>query len=1426
MNSSDHYPPRITPLNNTNYHTWCKEAKAMLLRQGLWFIVNGTRTPPSADEPEKYDLYVDKVGRACGELYLMIDPDQRVHIEDISDNPAAIWVKLEQVHLHKHATTRFSAMDTLFSIRKQDDEPLQSLMNRVDQAILKIKALRPPAYTIADMDDELAIMAMIRALPDEYNTFSTSLLLQPNINKALVQAAFKNEENRRVHQSQGTDLALRTSTRPPPRPRFNQPSLSSSPASPQSLCEICGRPNHSIDDCEAFAKAKLKMIHEKRNAARQNTSMRNNQPPPYPKSRANTTTDDVPPTEPESEDVTQSAEFAGSASAFIVDPSDLTVPIISDADFRWNTDTGATSHMTPHRHWLRDYTPFVTPIHLADNNVIYSAGVGSVLFNPILNGRLGRPLLFRRVLHVPALRNNLLSVLYLTRKHGYTVTIEKDTLSFKRNQDLLFTATCDKTNAAYLDGTTDPGQLSNECVNFSKASKLDLTLWHRRLSHLGLDGVKQLMTKQLVDGLHIDSLDSPDPICEPCIHGKQHRDPFPKHSESRCSELLGLIHSDLHGPLPVRTHAGYRYWMTFIDDKSRFINVFLLKSKDEAFGAFKQFKAYAENQLGCSIKALRDDKGGEYMSNAWNQFMADTGIARQHTARASPQQNGVAERLNRTIQERITAMLHDANLPAKFWGEALRTYVHVHNRCPTSALPNMTPYEMWHKKKPSVAHLRVFGSTAYVHVQKDKRKNLQSHTIKCVFLGYPDDYKAWKFWNPGNMQTIISRDVIFDERPHHTHSPLPLTSSLEPLKTSVTPILPKPNVYIPYGHVDDADGCPPPVPISPLVSVPAPAPGLAPVISMSPSHVAPLPPEPPNPPPLRRSTRSHNPPKEWWIVDHSKIHPQQHPNDADDMDSPSPNESIDDALPADECHAALIDSDPNSYREAMSGSDSSLWDRACHEEYQAMMENDTWELVPLPHGREAIGCRWVFKTKYRADGSIERYKARIVAKGYAQRPGLDFTETFAPVAKLASIRAVLALTAIEDLELDQLDFTSAFLNGDINEDLYMEQPEGFREGNLVCRLKKAVYGTKQAPRQWYIKLHELLCDLGFRRIESDHSLYIWTKGEAKLIIPVYVDDLTLACNNRPALDFVKRELGNRFKMRDLGPAKLLLGLEITRDRPNRHLYLGQKRYCLSVLARFNMSNCKPVITPIDPNVSLCKTTEPQPPEVVETMRNVPYLSAVGSLMYLSQGTRPDIAYAVGVLSQFMTNPGPTHWKAVQRVFRYLKGTLDYKLTFGPSTSTNQLLVGYSDSDHAGNLDTRRSTSGYVFYIGNSPVSWSSKLQPTIALSTGEAEYAATVHSGKEALWFRTFLTELGYNMSGPTIIHVDNQSALAVAENPEHHSRMKHIDIQYHWIREKVAHKQIGLNYIPSSENTADILTKGLNGPRQQYLRSKLNLGH
>ena len=327
-------------------------------------------------------------------------------------------------------------------------------------------------------------------------------------------------------------------------------------------------------------------------------------------------------------------------------------------------------------------------------------------------------------------------------------------MRFVRNGTLLFTATVNRHNAAHLTGHIVP---MTEFSDMVSTCPLDLTLWHRRFAHLNHGDVRKLINTQLVKGIEVKSKDSPDPICEPCIAGKQRRSDVSRVATHCASGLLQLVHSDVHGPLPVQTRNGYKYWITFIDDFSRHWAVMPLKKKSDAFSAFKQFKAYAENQLGVKIKATRDDKGGEYMPKEWNKFCESEGIHRQHTVRDEPHQNGVAEQANRTLAEGITTMLNEAHLPASFWWDAAAAFVHVHNRSPTSAVTGKTPYELWNKSKPDVSHFRVFGCTAYVHIKKDKRKQLQSHTQKCVFIGYPANYKGWTFWN-----SILRKEFISD----------------------------------------------------------------------------------------------------------------------------------------------------------------------------------------------------------------------------------------------------------------------------------------------------------------------------------------------------------------------------------------------------------------------------------------------------------------------------------------------------------------------------------------------------------------------------------------------------------------------------------------------------------------------------------------
>ena len=588
-----------------------------------------------------------------------------------------------------------------------------------------------------------------------------------------------------------------------------------------------------------------------------------------------------------------------------------------------------------------------------------------------------------------------------------------------------------------------------------------------------------MISKNIVTGIDIKSKESPDPICEPCLSGKMNANPFPP-SKTHSSKPLELIHTDLHGPFKTRTMSGYRYWITFIDDFTRFRAVMFLKTKDQVFDTFKRYKAYAENHLSAKIQCMRCDKGGEYMSTQFIDFMLDHGITRQYTVRARPQQNGVAERANRTIEEHVVAMLAESRLPPSFLGQAVAAYIHIWNRCSTTSLQSTTPYELWHRKKPDVSHLRVWGCTAYVHVQKDKRTGIGSHMEKCVFIGYPDGYKGWMFYNPTTKRTVISERAEFDERyfPGLKRTPLTPEPFERPPDILYTPVTDS-------GGDDEPDTNPTqdnqiPLPNSPLIAdinIPATPPAnpvqLEPVIHPEPPEPNQSPQQSPNVPiAIRRTRREIRPPNEWWKI--------RHPTPAFGSDSDDSDDEIDEDSA--EFAGASHDLDPKSLKSALRRSDASKWQEAAKLEFDSHITNGTWKLVDLPPGAKCIDSGWVFRVKRKADGSIERYKARLVAKGYSQRPGFDYNEVFAPTFRYAAIRTIIALAAQNDLYLHSVDISHAFINGDLDETIYMRQAEGFHTGspNEVYLLLKLLYGLKQAARVWNKKLHTTLIAMGFK----------------------------------------------------------------------------------------------------------------------------------------------------------------------------------------------------------------------------------------------------------------------------------------------------------------------------------------------------------
>lgn len=509
--------------------------------------------------------------------------------------------------------------------------------------------------------------------------------------------------------------------------------------------------------------------------------------------------------------------------------------------------------------------------------------------------------------------------------------------------------------------------------------------------------------------------------------------------------------------------------------------------------------------------------------------------------------------------------------------------------------------------------------------------------------------------------------------------------------------------------------------------------------------------------------------------------------------------------------------EPHTYAQAQQIQE---WCDAMGIEIQALEENETWIICSLPPGKKAVGCRWVYKVKLNADGSLERYKARLVAKGYTQKEGLDYVDTFSPVAKLTTVKLLIAVVAAKGWSLTQLDISNAFLNGDLQEEIYMTLPPGYssKEGdsfppNAVCKLKKSLYGLKQASRQWFLKFSESLLQQGFTQSSGDHTLFIKNSGSVYMAVLVYVDDIIIASSCDEATKLLRDALECSFKLRDLGTLRYFLGLEIARNVAG--ISITQRKYTLELLVETGLLGCKPSSVPMEPNLKLSRDSG-DPVEDAEL-----YKRLVGKLMYLTF-TRPDITYVVHKLCQYTASPRVPHLQAAYKVIHYLKRTVGQGLFY--SATTDLKLSGFADSDFASCPDTRKSITGYCMFVGSSLVSWKSKKQNVISMSSAEAEYRSMSLAVREMVWLRYLLEDLWVNVSEASTLYCDNTAAIHIANNPVFHERTKHIERDCHHIREKITLGLIKTLHVRTDNQLADILTKPLFPTQFKKLICKMDI--
>lgn len=1020
----------------------------------------------------------------------------------------------------------------------------------------------------------------------------------------------------------------------------------------------------------------------------------------------------------------------------------------------WFVDTGCSNHMCGCKSsFIYLNEDFNSTISFGDNSTVNALGKGDIE----IRTKNGFVETISDVLYVPDLKSNLLSAGQLQEK-GYEINIKNGICEIYDPLRGSIAVVKMSSNRLF------PLEIVISQPCFIAEIENPTWLWHFRYGHLNFSGLKTLQQKNMVKGL--PEIDIPSQICEDCVVSKQHRSPFPQGKSWRAKHALELVHSDICGPISPSSNGGKKYLITFIDDFTRKTWVYFLQHKAEAFYVFQSFKAKAENEAGKLIKTLRTDRGGEFCSTEFNVFCGEHGIRKELTASYTPQQNGVSERKNRTILNMVRSLLARGKIPKEFWPEAVNWSIHVLNRSPTFSVQNMTPEEAWSGRKPNVEYFRIFGCIAYAHVSDEKRKKLDDKGEKCVFLGMSECSKAYKLYNPLTKRIVTSRDVVFDEvqtwdwdRQQPMHADFEIDADLGPAAAAILQQPCSETAAEIHSTTGAAAGNFPPTAVAPVAAAP-PCPRIR-----------------------KRPT---------WMEDYEV-------------------NGIEDPITY---FALFADCDPMTFESAVK---EEKWRQAMDDEIDAIERNDTWELIDLPPGQKSIGVKWVFKTKLKANGEVDKYKARLVVKGYKQEYGIDYTEVFAPVARHDTIRLIIALAAQNSWPIFQLDVKSAFLHGNLEEQVFVDQPLGHIKigyEQKVYRLKKALYGLKQAPRAWYSRIESYFLREGFHKCPYEHSLFVKIgDGGTLLIVCLYVDDLLFTGNDADMFKDFKSSMMVEFEMSDLGLMHYFLGIEVMQTVNG--IFIGQKKYVHDILERFQMKDCNPVSTPTEFGLKLNKDHGGK--KVDSTL----YKQIVGSLMYLT-ATRPDIMYSVSLISRYMENPTEMHLLTAKRILRYLQGTKDFGLFYKKGEKME--LVGFTDSDYAGDQDDRRSTSGFIFMFGTGAVSWSSKKQQIVTLSTTEAEFIAATACACQAIWIRRILEELQVQQIGATTVFCDNNSAIKLSKNPVLHGRSKHIDVRYYFLRDLSNDGMINLVYCRSEDQVADIQTKPLKLAAFMKLRGLLGM--
>lgn len=1042
----------------------------------------------------------------------------------------------------------------------------------------------------------------------------------------------------------------------------------------------------------------------------------------------------------------------------------------------WTLDSGCTDHIVnTDKYFCKKFKLDVhVNVKVADGHILTATHSGNISMFTVVNG-VRKPILLRNVYFAPELDNNLLSFDRIT-KANFSILAQGEVAKIINPVGNVI-GIAKKVNKLYELNSFVSESIVCSVVDVSGGvtGTTVAEKWHRLLGHVNFNDLKELCSKQLLIGVPQMIGRMPE-VCDICLESK-----FCNlgHTgvRTRATRIMELIHSDVNFVSPVGYNGDIAF-VSFIDDFSRLATVYCIKSKSQVTDKFMHYINVMSNLTDSSIKAIRCDRGTEFLNARFYELCSSRGIETKPSPAYVHELNGTAERFNRTIMNRARCLRAEANIDRKYWPECVKTAAYLGNRTLANTMENKTPFEIFFGKKPDVTNLKFFGSVVYIRVPDVRRKcKMDAKAEKGVLVGFMET--GYRILVNGTIkETPYVR--LASEQLQPVKQRIPSMLKYEESTTEEDEENGKANTVENFENLQVEE------------NLDEENTGQS---NRNQEGEAEAQPEGQNEA-VENQNVGQQGPEQIQQASSRPIRTKRKPSHLDDY-----------VVQIKLCTTVCT---PDSYQEAMRSEDAVAWKMSMDEEIRNLQKNMVWKLVDMPNNRKVIPVKWVYRIKPNG-----KFKSRLVAVGFRQ-PLNDQEETYSPVAAMATLRVVLSMSCHLGFHIHQMDVECAFLNGDVKGEVFVSQPRGYElEDGKVYQLQKALYGLRESPRAWYECFHKFMVELGFLCSDYDSCLYIKWFNRDLLGLILYVDDLLISSGKENLVMELKRQLEKKFSMTDLGEIKNYLGIEVEYSRGARVMTLNQSKYINSLAEKYNVEQMRKSRTPMEKNLNLQMSAEGDS-YVSE------YRSLIGALLFIGTGTRLDVSYAINYLSRFQRCATATHFRYALRVLRYLQETSHMKLTF--AGNVGQALEGWADADWAADSVDRKSTGGILIRAFGNPVLWNCKKQSTVARASTYAEYIALADAVSELMPVIGVMKNLRVSFDSPIPIYEDNSGAVVLASKGKFTKRAKHIEVAYNFVADYVAKGLIVVKKVDSKDQLADILTKALSWERFSELRKAVSI--